>query len=306
MSHKKPTPKYYLEYALLRAFTAIFTLLPLGAGLVLAWLAARFAFHVLRFRRAAAERRIVQAVGASGRAARRIAWISLRNFLFNTVELVRLGRMNRAWIERQVEKGDVVDRLRRDLEGQPGAVLAIPHMGNWDLAGVGIASLGFPIFFLTGRQHNPLTDGHVNRIRRATGVEALARGDPHLLRQVLRNLKQRKILGMMPDLRSKRRGIVVRFLGSEANVFGGMAAFAFQARVPVLPAVATRIGWARHRWRLLEPVVPDPTAPRGAELQRLTQRVLEQHEQAIRQQPEQYFWYNTRWVLDPFPGGGKK
>jgi len=180
-------------------------------------------------------------------------------------------------------------------------VLAIPHTGNWDLAGVGIAAFGFPIFFITGRQHNPLTDGYLNRMRGATGVETISRGDPTLLRQVLRNLKHGKILGIMPDLRSKRQGITVRFLGGEANVFGGMAAFAHQARVPVFPAVATRIGWARHRWRLLEAVVPDPAADRDAELLRLTQCVLEQHERAVREEPEQYFWYNKRWILDPFP-----
>jgi len=301
MGHKKPTLKHYLEYGLLRAFTAFFTLLPLRIGLFLAWLVARFAFHVLRFRRAEALERIRQAVGASGREARRIAWISLRNFLFNAVELARVSRVNRAWIERMVEHGDEIDPLRRHLESGRGAMLAIPHAGNWDLAGVGVAALGFPIFFVAARQHNPFTDAYLNRMRGATGVEVVSRGDPGLLRHLLRGLMHGKVLGILPDLRSKREGITVRFLGGEANVFGGMAALARQARIPVFPGVTTRIGWTRHRWRLFEAVVPDPEADRDAELLRITQRVLEEHERVVREEPEQYFWYNRRWVLDPFP-----
>ena len=31
----------------------------------------------------------------------------------------------------------------------------------------------------------------------------------------------------------------------------------------------------------------------------LTQQVIDIYDRAIRQEPEQYFWYNKRWVLDP-------
>ena len=43
----------------------------------------------------------------------------------------------------------------------------------------------------------------------------------------------------------------------------------------------------------------DPAADRDPEEMRLTREVLERFDDAIRATPEQWFWYNKRWVLDP-------
>jgi lauroyl/myristoyl acyltransferase len=47
--------------------------------------------------------------------------------------------------------------------------------------------------------------------------------------------------------------------------------------------------------------VSDPTADRDADLLRMTRTVMEHVDAAIRQTPEQWFWYNKRWVLRPLP-----
>jgi lauroyl/myristoyl acyltransferase len=33
----------------------------------------------------------------------------------------------------------------------------------------------------------------------------------------------------------------------------------------------------------------------------MTQATMDLFDRAIRQQPDQWFWYNRRWVLDPPP-----
>ena len=306
MAYKKPTLKYYL--VALRGFAASFSLMPYRLALFVGFGLAWFAFHVVRFRRQEAEERIREALGdhLGDREVRRIAWISFRNFLFNGVDLLRMSRVNRAWIEKTVDYEEAVEKFRSHLTPGEGAVLAIPHMGTWDLAGVGMQLIGFPMFFITGRQHNPLTDAHFNRLRGVTGIETVPRGDARLAFKVLLNLKKGKILGFMPDLRAKQKAISVRFFGKEANVYGGMAAFARQAGVKITPAITTRVGWTRQRWRTCDPVVSDPSVDRTQDWQRMTQEVMSAFEQAIRAEPEQYFWYNKRWILFPFQEGPAK
>ena len=46
-----------------------------------------------------------------------------------------------------------------------GLVVALPHMGNWDLAGSGCHLSGLPIFSVAGRQRNPMMNDLLNRLR---------------------------------------------------------------------------------------------------------------------------------------------
>jgi KDO2-lipid IV(A) lauroyltransferase len=179
-----------------------------------------------------------------------------------------------------------------------GAILVVPHSGNWDLAAVGANLFALPIFLIVGRQKNPLADAWLNRMRRVTGLELIPK-DSSVLKRVVRKLRDGKVLAFMTDLRSRTPGVRVRFLGKEANLVGGMALFARQADVPIFPAVITRIGWTRHRWEFHPPIHPDPAVPKEQDWTRMTQQVMDIFERSIRAEPEQYFWYNKRWVLEP-------
>jgi len=80
-----------------------------------------------------------------------------------------------------------------------------------------------------------------------------------------------------------------------------MAMFAVSANVPILPAIFTRKGWGRHEFIHYDPIFPDPASDRDADARRLTEAVMAIVDKAIRDNPEQWFWYNKRWVLTPLP-----
>lgn len=299
MKHK---PKYLIEYIAFRIVAAIVKILPYRFALIFAWVAARFAFHVIRFRVSRAKARIVEVFGDkySSREISHIAWISLRNVFFSAVEVIRMASITREWVEEVTECDAAVEKLREAIPEGKGAILCIPHMGSWDMAGLAIQTFGFPLFFLVGRQHNEYIDRYTNELRGSTGIETIPRGDAALLRKVIRNLKQGKVLGFMTDLRSRTKGVSVQFLGKEANLVAGMALFARQANVPIIPAIVYRDGWAKHRWEVCDPVLPDRKLDKEVDFQRMTQKVMSDFEAAVRREPAQYFWFNNRWVLKPF------
>ena len=295
----KHRPKHYLEYGILRALAGLVGILPYRAALSIAWSLARLEFHVLRFRVKDARARIREVFGdsISDREVGRIAWISLRNTCFNVIDVLRLPRMTPAWIQRMIEHADV-HRLKEMLGGK-GGVLAVPHAGSWDMGAVAASMLGIPMFIITRRQKNRLVDDYLNRMRKLTGMEVLYRDSASMLKGVLRNLKNGYVLAIMPDVRMPTPAYLIRFIGGEANLGGGAAVFARQADVPLFPAVLTRIGWTRHGWRLGDPVYPDKKAAKDADSRRMMQELMDQFDRAVREQPEQYFWYNKRWLLDP-------
>jgi KDO2-lipid IV(A) lauroyltransferase len=299
-----PRLRHRLEYGVFRALAISAAALPYRAALALAWVIAAALFHVARFRRRETLRRIQSVLGPSmpARHARRIAWLSLRNLAFNAVEMLRIRRFSEATIRRHMPDFDAALAALRAAVGAhgrtTGAVVGIPHMGNWDLAGSACFLGGLPIFSVAARQRNPLMNDYINRLRSGHGMDILERG-AGTLRQVVDRLRSGQLFAILPDTRSRQPDLAIPFLGSEANLARGMASFARAADVPIIPVIVIRERWTRFRITVHPPVFPDPSLEKTADLLRMTRHVVALIDAAIREHPDQWFWYNKRWVLEP-------
>jgi lauroyl/myristoyl acyltransferase len=299
----KHRPKHVAEYVLVRALCGLVDILPYRPALTVAAGLARLAYTLFAERRAEALRRIRTVFGDeySPRQANAIAWQSVRNMAFNAVEVIHINRRGPDALPTKIDFGDAVARVRTFIEEHPGrgGVFACPHMGNWELAGIVVPSMGIPMFTLTGKQSNPLVQDYLQRLRHSSDVELLPRGEGTTLRKVFANLKKGKFLAIMPDLRSKQPGVRVRFLGGEANLYPGMGTFARQVGVPIFVAIMKRHGWTRNSLQLHGPFEPDPSLPKEEDATRLSQLVMDILDAEIRAEPGQWFWFNKRWILDP-------
>ncbi|MFC1453050.1 lysophospholipid acyltransferase family protein [Verrucomicrobiota bacterium] len=299
--------KHIAEYAGVEAAAGLFRLLPYRAALCLGWLVAGAGFGVLRPRVRTAESRIREVFGGqfSSSEIRRIAWTSWRNLVFNAVEMARAPRIDLNWILSVSECRESLDRVKRHADTGQGAILAVPHMGNWEMAAVAGRLYGIPIFSIAGRQRNPLVNRYIESVRSASGIPTLERGQG-ALKSVVRRLREGGIFAILPDVRMAAEGVPVRFLGANANLGAGMAVFARHTGVPIFPCLALREGWRRHRFVTGDPVFPDLSLSKRADIERMMATVMSVIEDAVRTHPEQWFWYNRRWVLEPHeaPGTG--
>ncbi len=293
-------PKHIFEYLFLRMFAAVINTLPYRMALTVAWLWAFFAFHVIRFRRVETLRRIREVFGQDFPAcqARRIAWISMRNMAFNIVEMMRADSIDLDWINRHIPGfSQEIPAVRALIEKHGGAVITVPHMGNWDLAGWACNRHGIKMFSVAAKQKNPLVNNWINR-HRESGMTVLERGGG-TLKQIVKLLRSGNVLAILPDVRVYTPDLEIPFLGSVANVGRGMAMFAITAKVPVIPALLWRKGWTQHGFEHLPAIFPDPTLDKAQDARRITETVLARVDEAIRKTPEQWFWYNKRWILTP-------
>jgi len=294
--------QYRLEYAALVMGTALLNLLPYRAALAVAWAVAGLLFHVVRFRRRETLRRIREVFGADmpELEARRIAWLSLRNMAFNCVEMMRAPRIDKAWIDRHMPDFQAnVPIVNGLIAKHQGLIFAVPHMGNWDLAGWACNRYGVNMFSVAAKQKNPYVNAWISR-QRENGITMLERGSG-TLRRIVRLLRQQCAFAILPDVRMPTPDLPLPFLGGTANLGRGMAMFAITADVPILPAIFTRQGWCRHTFIHFDPLFPRHGLAREDDARRLTEAVVAIVDKAVRENPEQWFWYNKRWVLTPLP-----
>lgn len=266
------------------------------------WCPAAFFHVVVRFRVKAAHARLHEVFGSAmtDRDVRRVAWLSWRNLCFNVVEIMRLRTMTLADARRIYVNLDEFTEFASQTPEGAGGVMAIPHAGNWDMAGTVVQLHGFPLFVLARPQSNPLTDRFLNHMRGAQGVPTVM-NNSSMLKNIVRRLKKGEWMAILPDVRAKQVAVTVDYLGGRANIGGGMAMFSRTAKVPIQMGFCIREGWTRHRFVRGEQVVSDPTLSKQEDVERMTQQVMAFFEENVRRYPEQYFWYNKRWVLDPLP-----
>ena len=289
---------HVLEYAGVRAICGLLVALPHRVALALVWGPVRLAFLLNGRLRARTRRRIRQALGTElpDREIARIAWLAFRNLAFTVVEGLRLPGINPAWVARHIDLTPV-EEVRAELVQTRGLIVAVPHMGNWELAGIALHSQGVNLITLVRKQKNPLMNAWINRVRSQSGVETI---DTHsrVVGEIAQKLNAgNRILAVLPDVRAKTGGVSVRYLGVETEVPAGVAHYAREAQVPVITAEVVRTGWSRFNWRKTGFIVSDPDLNKEQDRRRIMQYVMDRFGESVRAHPENYFWFNKRWVL---------
>ncbi len=291
--------KHIVEYALLRTIAGLVSIMPYRLALSVGWLVAKLASVVMRKKMQHFKKRLESVFGDthSEQEIKKILWLALRNFCFSGIELLRVPLTSTKRIKKTFADGKPSD-LDPYLESGKGVILALTHMGNWELAGISLANFGVPLFVIMRSQKNPLVDAYLNKTREATAIDAVKMGS-RTIAGVVEKLKQGQVLAILPDIRAKKNPVTVDFLGGKADIARGMAFFARSAGVPILPVHIWREGWAKHHWSLSsDAVYPDDKIERDKDIERMTKLVMAHFDELIKKHPDQYFWFNKKWILN--------
>ena len=232
------------------------------------------------------------------------AWVcafrvnSLANVLQSAVEMIRAPRLNKKWIEKHVKDVQLyADRLRAVVDEGHGAVIFVPHCGNWYMAAWAMARYGLPLFAIAASQRNPYVEAWMHR--QYGTVEVLTRGSATVLQDIRSRISAGRAFAILPDLRVPFPDTEVSFLNGTANVSHGGAMLAVVTGAPVVVAIMRREN-GLHTFDHLATLRPNPDAPdRKEEARRLMREAMALIDEGVRKTPEQWFWYNSRWILQP-------
>ena len=302
MGHKRKRKSVFgawCEYAVLRTMCAIVNAIPYRMACAIARGGAWVLVHCIGFKRKRTLDRIRSVFpDKTSKEALAIATVSLANILLNAVEMIRASRLTKEWITKHVKDMPIyAERLKDILSEGKGAVIMVPHAGNWYMAAWAMARYGMPLCAIAARQRNP----HINAwMARLYGtIEVLTRGEAATLHDIRERIRSGRAFAILPDLRVPQLDVEVPFLNGTANVSHGGALFSVATGAPLVVAIMRREN-GLHTFDHLATLRPNPDAPdKKEEACRLTREVMALLDTAIQKTPEQWFWYNKRWLLQP-------
>ncbi len=214
----------------------------------------------------------------------RVARRAFQNYGRMLMDFVLMGSLTPAeLIERMTIDGR--EHLDAALSKGRGAIMAVPHMGSWDMAGSYAGALGYPISAVAERFPGSLNDAVV-RTRQRFGLDVITLGRS-AVRAITRALEANSIVALLCDL-EQGPGVTVSFFGRRSVVPGGPAAIALKTGAALMPACQYATTSGRHHIHL------DPSLawPAGETKEGLMQRVVSRFEEFIKERPDQ--WYAFR------------
>ncbi|HWP35684.1 MAG TPA: lysophospholipid acyltransferase family protein, partial [Thermodesulfobacteriota bacterium] len=215
------------------------------------------------------------------------------------LEFVSLSARPLETIRRAVELRHV-ERLAAAVAAGRGAVLLSAHLGAFEVGSFLGALVGVPYAVVMKRLANPYIHRAVVRLRARLGATVLtvtrAGRERTAGREVLALLRRGGVVGVLNDQDVGGDGVVVDFFGRLTATGVGPVRFAARAGAALLPTLVYREG-ERHVIEFLPeiPVGGTDEASVAAAVFEYSRRL----EAAVRERPEQYFWFHKRWKSQP-------
>jgi len=138
---------------------------------------------------------------------------------------------------------EVVARV--DLVNEPvvreafptGAVIALPHSGNWDLAGAWACLEGMPVTSVA-EQLGSQEYAAFLAFREGLGMEILSHRDPGLVETLVAAVGRGRLVCLMADRNFSGRGVEVDLAGRRVTMPAGPAEVARRSGAVLIPTVA--------------------------------------------------------------------
>lgn len=150
---------------------------------------------------------------------RELSRAGMRSYMRYWMESFRLPVWSRQRVARDVQV-EGFEQLREAMESGRGAVIALPHMGNWDLAGAWVALEGYPFTTVAERlKPEKLFDRFV-AFRESLGMEVLALtgGGGNVIGTLARRLREGRLVCLVGDRDLSEAGIGVSFFGEATRM----------------------------------------------------------------------------------------
>lgn len=296
-----------LTYGCFRLATGLVSLLPITACFRLGgWLGCALFLLAPRYRRLVRHNiALALDLGPDSAEADRLARRHFIRLGSNLAASVRVTSMPEQAIVKRVEMAGL-DHLRAAHLHNRGVVAAISHLSNWELL-THLPSLvpdGRPCGTLYQAVANPHLDAFIRRRRGLHGFKLFDRRQGFLRPAKL--LRKNGILGILVDQHAGDHGTWLPFFNRLASTSTLAALLARRSGAVVLPVVVRTIGTARWEVRFHAPVdhthntsgttdADDPLIDPPDSTVQLTARINQVFEDAIRRQPEDWFWVHARW-----------
>ncbi len=240
---------------------------------------------------------------ASERVVRRAAHGVFRNVVRNYYDLLRVGRMSDAALERVMEfDWESLEAVQRLAAEGHGLLLVTPHLGAFDMVTQVLARYNLPILMIVAHFRPAAVAEFINQLRGQRGAEVVWI-DTGLaaLKRAMQSLHQGRLVALLPDRNMDRSGVMIPFFGDDTVVATGLAKMALRARTAVVPGFCFRTARNRYTVFFTPPIFPPREGDEATKVAALTRAVFAVFEQQIARHPDQWTLLQPVWPDAPCP-----
>jgi lauroyl/myristoyl acyltransferase len=217
---------------------------------------------------------------------------ALRSYMRYWCDTFRIQNWSRDRILNSVTVSNgnlLIDRIERG----EGVVVALPHSGNWDLAGAYFCALGIPLVTVAERLKPEALFQRFLQHRTRMGFEVLAL-DNRSFATLLKRAREKRLIALVADRDLSRSGIDIQFFGAPARMPAGPSLLAVKTGIPLIVA---HVSYTPHGIHIDFHDVAVPVS--GSDDERIKSAVQEcarLFEIGIREHPEDWHMLQRIWI----------
>ncbi|MER5678269.1 MULTISPECIES: phosphatidylinositol mannoside acyltransferase [Streptomyces] len=238
--------------------------------------------------------------------AARLAELSqagMRSYMRYWMESFRLPTWSPERIKASIDVRDA-HRLTEGLDAGRGVVLALPHLGNWDLAGAWVTTdLKVPFTTVAERLKPETLYDRFVAYRQGLGMEVLPHSGGAAFGTLARRLRAGGLVCLVADRDLSASGVEVDFFGATARMPAGPALLAQQTGALLLPVTLWYDGTPVMGARVHPPVPVPETGTRAEKTSSMTQALADAFAGGIAEHPEDWHMLQRLWLADLDPQG---
>ncbi len=224
----------------------------------------------------------------------RLVFTTFYKFSLDWTDIVLMMRLKGTQFDALIGRRTNSRPLDDALAAGNGAILISPHLGNWELGGLGLAAKGYPINVLTFREHDEKVNELREAARRRQGINFIYvdRDDtsPLAIIEAATCLRRNEVLALLGDRDGSSHTALFDFFGRPAQIPVGAAHLSLATGAPVIPVFVPLEG-IRYATIMEEPVYfKGSRHDRARAIREGTERLLRVFERYIAAYPDQ--WYN--------------
>ncbi|WP_327298644.1 MULTISPECIES: phosphatidylinositol mannoside acyltransferase [unclassified Streptomyces] len=222
----------------------------------------------------------------------------MRSYMRYWMESFRLP----AWSADRVRDGfdpEDLHHLTDGLATGKGVILALPHMGNYDLAGAWVTTkLGVPFTTVAERLKPETLYDRFVAYREGLGMEVLPHTGGSAFGTLARRLRDGGLVCLVADRDLSASGVEVQFFGEATRIPAGPALLAQQTGALLLPVTLWYDGSPVMRGRVHPPVDVPPSGTRPEKTSVMAQALADAFATGIAEHPEDWHMLQRLWLAD--------
>jgi KDO2-lipid IV(A) lauroyltransferase len=236
--------------------------------------------------------------GASPARLAELSRAGMRSYMRYWMESFRLPTWSPARIKASIEVTDA-HRLTDGLHAGRGVILALPHLGNWDLAGAWVTTdLKVPFTTVAERLKPETLYDRFVAYREGLGMEVLPHSGGAAFGTLARRLRAGGLVCLVADRDLSASGVEVTFFGDTARMPAGPALLAQQTGALLLPVTLNYDDTPVMKARIHAPVELPESGDRTEKTSSMTQALADAFAVGIADHPEDWHMLQRLWLAD--------